>query len=214
LSYHHDQRNPLHRCTILYLPSAKIDADSGERRGGAHRMANLRESVGRSTTSHNLGMSDWSERDIDRVAALGCAARFSPMGTDLFRWAYAGDPRAAVRVMVHLADEVRRSFRMPVAFVEGVCRQAMTEFTAWACPVCDGRKDVTLGNGVKVVCDSCDGTGLRRYSNGDRRRGAGFGPGVSYARVIEQPLELAIAVLKREDGRVNAIVSLELERVR
>ena len=63
-------------------------------------MANLRESVGRSTTSHNLGMSDWSERDIDRVAALGCAARFSPLGADLFRWAYAEDSHAAVRVLV------------------------------------------------------------------------------------------------------------------
>jgi hypothetical protein len=103
---------------------------------------------------------------------------------------------------------------MPISFVEGICRQAMVEFSDWACPTCGGRKHAVLANGVRVVCEACDGSGLRRYSNGDRRRGAGFGPGVSYPRLIEQPLELAIAVLKREDGRVNAIVSVELERKR
>ena len=44
-------------------------------------------------------MCDFTERAVDRVAALGAAGRISPLGVDVFRWAYAQDANAVATLV-------------------------------------------------------------------------------------------------------------------
>jgi hypothetical protein len=175
-------------------------------------MGSLREIAGRSCVSSNLGMADWSERDIDRVAAMGSAGRVSPLGVDVFRWLYSQDPYAATRVLAQLSRTIREKHPMPASFADGIAKQAMREFGDQLCPTCAGRKEEVLANGVKVVCPRCEGTGLRRYSNGARLRGAGFDESTNYRAVVHKPLEFAIDTLRHADNVTNAVLNLELER--
>lgn len=175
-------------------------------------MSNLREVAGHSCVSSNLGMADWSERDVDRVAALGAAGRISPLGVDLFRWAYANDHRAAARVLAMLVKALR-GFQLPLNFREYIAKQAMREFSEWYCLTCGGRSSVTLANGTRIECDACKATGLRHYTNTERMQGCGFGSdrGGAYNKV-RYPLEKALELLRDADVVVNAALNRELER--
>lgn len=182
-------------------------------------MANLREVTGRSCVSHNLGMSAWSERDVDRVAGLGAVARelqgskAGDLGVEVWRWAYALDQRSTSIVLFALADLVGKRFPMDADKLQGIAKQAMREFVDWACPVCAGRKHEQLANGVVIQCEPCNGTGLKRYSNMDRVQGTGIEVGkVNYKRVIERPLEYALGVLRVEDERINVRLKAQLGR--
>ena len=175
-------------------------------------MANLREVSGLSCVSPNLGMSEWSERAIDRVAAMGMAARDSMLGVEVFRWAYAGDIRAGMRLCRLLI--VRLLVKHPEAggSAEGVARQAMREFSDWACPVCGGRKEEVLANGVRITCDidgGCGGTGLRKYSNGERSRGSGVG---RWTPQSNDWLDFCLDLVRRGDSIANVSINLQLER--
>lgn len=182
-------------------------------------MANLREVTGRSCVSHNLGMSAWSERDVDRVAGLGAVARelqgskAGDLGVEVWRWAYALDQRSTSIVLFKLAKLIGERFPMDAEKLQGVAKQAMREFVDWACPVCAGRKHEQLANGVVIMCEPCNGTGLKRYSNADRVAGTGLDVGrVNYRKVVERPLEYAIGILRVEDERINKLLKMQLER--
>jgi hypothetical protein len=173
-------------------------------------MGNLRELGGRSCLSTNLGMSDFSERDIDRVAAMGGAAAHSDvgaLGTDVWRWMYSLDRYAALRVCKRLVVALQRERGVDAMVAVRVAQQAMLEFSEWACASCGGRKEMELDNGVKIVCETCGGTGYRKYTNGDRSRGTG-----QVYRAVAEDLEWTIALLRAADGLVNSRMNHELER--
>lgn len=170
-------------------------------------MANLRELAGRSCLSTNLGMSDFSERDVDRVAAMGMAARRTALGTDVVRWTVAHDRYAALRVCKRLTVALQQERGMEAMAAVRVAQQAMLEFSEWACPTCGGRKEAKLVTGVVIVCDTCEGTGYRKFSNADRVRGTGQ----SY-RSVAADLEWAIGELRSADTAANGRMNSALER--
>lgn len=173
-------------------------------------MGNLREVMGRSCVSTNLGASDFSERDIDRVAAMGAAAINSgsaALGTDVFRWLYSLDRYAALRVCIRLEAMLWKRRGVDGVRAKGIAQQAMLEFSEWACVSCGGRKEMVLDNGVKIVCATCEGTGYRKYSNGDRVRGTG-----QEYRAIASDLEWAIGELRAADTALNGRLNTQLER--
>jgi hypothetical protein len=157
-------------------------------------------------------MCDFTERAVDRVAALGAAGRISPLGVDVFRWAYAQDANAAARVLDGLVALLSDKFPLSVSELQGVCIQGMTEFVHWACGTCGGRGQERLANGVVIVCERCGGSGYRRYTNAARIRGAGFLRGVSYVRMVHRPVEAVLEALRGVDAAVNGSLNEELER--
>lgn len=165
--------------------------------------------------SSNLGQSEWSERDIDRVAALGAAARISPLGADVFRWLYATDHTAAVRVRELLVEALVSLRNLSPATAERVAVQAMKEFGDWACPTCGGQKEVVI-DGLKIVCADrprgCGGTGLRRFT--DRERMIGVGVDRRAWRDLERHLDFAMDELRHADWMVNVQMNRQLERGR
>jgi hypothetical protein len=159
-------------------------------------------------------MAEWSERDVDRVAAMGAAGIVSAAGVDLFRWAYGGDARAAVRLCSTLMEIVRSKYELPLSFAEAICQQAMREFVGWYCPTCGGRGAVTLLDGQRIECGDCHASGVRKYTDAERMVRCGFAADnrTTYTRVIEGPLEMALGYMRRADLMVNQLLNEQLER--
>lgn len=171
---------------------------------------NLREVAGLATQSSNLKMAEWSERAIDRVAALGAAGTVSPLGEQVFRWLYGGDPRSAVSVLEILTAGLSVFREMAAHQREAVARYAMVEFANGRCQTCEGVSVATLKDGREIVCHVCDGSGLRKVTN--EARAAGMGVHRREYRRMESPLEKALDWLREADRVTNAAVAKELGR--
>lgn len=173
---------------------------------------NLREVAGLATQSSNLKMADWSERAVDRVAALGAAGRVSPLGEHVFRWLYGRDPRSAVSVLDMLTAGLAVHRELSAVQREAVARYAMFEFAGGRCVTCKGTRGATLADEAKtyIVCPECGGSGLGKTTNADRA--SGMGVHRREYRRMEGPLEKALDWLREADRTVNAAVGRELGR--
>jgi hypothetical protein len=178
---------------------------------GGYREAvlNLREVAGVAVVSGNLGMAEWSERAVDRIAALGAAGKVSTLGESLWRWLYGGCHRSAEQVREILAAKLR-AYPLTAARRARIATYAMHEFSNQRCPLCHGAREATLADGKVIVCEGCAGTGLNRFTNGDRARACGVHP--RDYESVEKPLELALDLLRRADSITNVAVAIELER--
>lgn len=175
---------------------------------------NFREMVGLATQSSNLKMAEWSERAIDRVAALGKAGAISPLGEHVFRWLYGGDPYSAVTVQEILVAALYGNLghRLSTDEALAVARYAMFEFSGGRCRTCEGARVAELANGEIIVCHVCVGSGLAKVTNEARARGMGVDRR-EYRR-MEGPLEMALDWLREADRLTNAAVGRELGRSR
>lgn len=172
---------------------------------------NLREVAGLATQSSNLKMADWSERAVDRVAALGAAGKVSPLGEQLFRWLYGRDPRSAVSVLEILMAGLAVHRHLTPRDREAVARYAMLEFSNSRCRTCEGAREAVLRDGEVIVCHDCQGSGLATVTNEARAAGCGVHRR-EYRGRVEGPLEMALDWLREADRLTNAAVGKELGR--
>jgi hypothetical protein len=171
---------------------------------------NLREVTGVAVGSGNLGMAEWSERAIDRIAALGAAGKVSPLGENLFRWLYGGDRYSATAVRRQLVG-LLNSWPLTVEQKDGIASYAMHEFSNSRCKTCNGAREAKLKDGEVLVCKACEGAGLAKVTNGARARGCGVDRRV-YADLVERPLEKLLEALRHADVVTNVAVAIELGR--
>lgn len=152
---------------------------------------NVREGVIRSILSSHLEHSTPEEAsrvmDVDRVGAFGLGA--GKLAQYLMHWqASTGDHekalwlRRAWRLLIrrmakdfrvrNVGDAGRRSY----AVLERSCFQVLSEWSRPECVVCIGvgklgvkRYEVNNENKVDdLICQQCNGTGTRRYSDRER----------------------------------------------
>jgi hypothetical protein len=169
-------------------------------------MSNLREAYAATATA-SLEWSEQRERAIDRVAAAGLAPR---LGMDLWRARYQlslQSFRDAHQGLVQLYQTRYKSETTDMA-----CRivdEALSEFMGPACTSCNGAREMILDQ-LKIVCTTCEGSGLRRYSNFERARRMQ----VSMRRVetINGKLAWLAGEMGSLDKAVNTIIAAELER--
>lgn len=132
------------------------------------------ERLATSLSDDDLAWSDNRIKAIDHVASMAGASR---LGSDLFR-AADHDNFALKRAVLQLMAMARRKLgrkRMSVtsAQAQTLAIAAIMELLAPYCRTCGGAREV-MGAEIKVICPTCDGIGVHRYSDKDRAKVSGI----------------------------------------
>ena len=160
-----------------------------------------RESLVRTTSASNLAWDDNHEKSIDRVTALGIAAKENSMGVAVLH-AEGLDEESLARTILLLARNMVKKSRCGMAYAKKIATAAMREHLMPKCRTCGG---VQYDNArVATVCPSCRGTGLHRYTDTDRAQMAGI-PRVTrlYTDALQMIRDSAANAARDASGRLT-----------
>lgn len=87
--------------------------------------------------------------------------------------------------------------------------EALSEFMGPQCSACNGARELVTEQ-LRVECESCGGSGLKRYS--DWERASRMKMSLQKVRVLSGKLHWLAGELGSLDRAVNAVISEELER--
>lgn len=169
-------------------------------------MANLREALA-ATSVASLEWSEERERAVDRVAASG---RAPALGVQLWKARYMLEAKAyqdARRGLIRLFLERHPAEKPSIA--EKCVDEALSEFLGPACSSCSGARELVTEN-LRVVCEACGGSGLRRYT--DWERASRMQISLQWVRTLSRKLSWLAGELGSLDRAVNSVISDELER--
>lgn len=167
---------------------------------------NLKESIGRAIS---YGISPGT---ADRIGAIAMASK---LGILLWEWKYAGlskglesenllTRRMAKRLKIrHVGlGEEYKTLRL-------ACRQTLLEWYAPECESCKGVKELQ-GEHKRVVCDRCQGLGLRRYGDIERAKALRVSAG-QYKEVWDRRCREIRDMIVRHDAETGMIVREQLK---
>lgn len=136
----------------------------------------LEERLALAVGEDDLGWSDHKSKPVELVAALSAATN---LGSDIHRSKGADlqAMRRAVLLLTKKAIDKGRGSRLPLSRVmaQAMSVTALFERCAPHCRTCNGAA-VLVVNSLKVVCDTCGGAGIHRYSDKERARLCGIKP--------------------------------------
>ncbi len=102
------------------------------------------------------------EKAIDRVAAGSAALR---LGVDLWRAKYLLEGQAYRDVTEGMVRRYLERYDKEKPEIARKCvEQSLSEYMGPSCKACLGAKWLMM-DGLKVLCQACDGSGLRRYTD-------------------------------------------------
>lgn len=168
-------------------------------------MSDLREALAMTS----LASLEWAdhEKAIDRVAASGKA---SPLGVNLWKARYMLEVKAYQSTREGLIALYRERFRREEPrVIASVIDQCLHEFLSPFCVSCSGARELMAGD-LKVVCETCDGTGVRRYGNEDRARAMKISFGL--VKRLEHKFRWLLGEMQGLDRDVNKVLAEQLER--
>lgn len=159
---------------------------------------NLRESF--AATHHaSLEWSPISERAIDKVAASGLC---DPLGVLLWKARYMLESWAYKQAEQELKLRIRVKFPREVGLnLDKVIEQSLKEFMSDKCLSCNGRASVTINN-LKITCEACSGSGIRRYTDFERARYTKLALG--RIRTLQRHFNWTTDLMMTLEGTVNA----------
>jgi hypothetical protein len=142
---------------------------------------NVRELVATSLLSSHLETQP-HESAIDRIGALG---RATDLGRALYHWGYAGDESALRSVYKHLIRKAQRRARVyrhhkEFPLLERICKMVLFEWRHPLCLDCGGAGEL-VAEKLRAMCQTCSGSGRKRYSDGERITALAIEP-ASYER--------------------------------
>lgn len=155
----------------------------------------------------SLEWTEGHERAVDRVAAMG---RVERIGANLWRAKYQYDASSYKQAVLELIGMYRqRNPRESSEIVRTVVEQCFREWISGMCPSCLGARELIVGD-RRVVCDTCQGSGIRHYSDFERARGMS----VSLQRVksLQRGLTWLAGEIGAIDRLVNTLMCEQLER--
>lgn len=143
-----------------------------------------RERLIKSVGAHSLRWKSTEEGAVDRVTAIGFAARKNELGEAMLR--VNGLEAPALRKAVLLvARELNHKLRITHGFAKKIAIAALHEYLRPNCVYCGGKgHHYQRGQAVRV-CLYCQGSGLHVYSDSDRALLIG---GNYHARAYEDAL--------------------------
>lgn len=167
---------------------------------------NLREAYA-GTAFASLEWSEERERAIDRVSAAGKASR---LGTDLWRARYLLESVAYKDAQRQLVTLFLQRYRSEQPIMAQKCvEEALNEWLGPACGTCNGARELIAGD-LRVRCNSCEGSGLKIYS--DIERASRMQLSLGRVRLLAGKLRWLACELGSLDRAVNSVMAFELER--
>lgn len=169
-------------------------------------MSNLREAYA-GTVLASLEWSPERERAVDRCAAAG---RADELGVLLWRSRYCNESAAYVKargLLVRLYLQRYKSEKPETALK--VVEEALSEWLGPACSSCNGAREL-IHEGLRITCNSCGGSGLKRYS--DFERAGRMKMSMAHVRLLSHKLTWVAKELGSLDRAVNSVIATELER--
>lgn len=168
--------------------------------------ANLREAVAATAYASLKWTPEW-ERAIDRVAASG---KVDALGLRLWKAKYMLESQAYLDARVRMQGRyLKRWPKCPPWMKLKIIEQCLAEYIAPQCVACRGAKEMIVGE-KRVICEKCEGSGARRYSDGDRARAMR----VSHAEAVRHMsiFDCITDEISFMDSEVNKNLVIELER--
>lgn len=126
----------------------------------------------KSTVASSLAWNDNHEQAVDRVVAVAIASKHNELGALMLR-VEAFDAQSMRKVIALVVRQINRRYRITRGFSERIAQSALQECLHPHCTVCVGRGELHHNGEVVMVCIHCGGSGLKRYSDKDRREMVG-----------------------------------------
>ena len=169
-------------------------------------MSNLREALA-GTALASLEWSEERERAVDRVAASG---RAPALGLLLWKARYLLESKAYLEARRKLVEVFLERYRSESPLMAEKCvDEALSEFMGPACSSCNGARELVTES-LRVTCETCQGSGLKRYS--DWERASRMQIGLQRLRSVNYKLGWLAGELGSLDRAVNSVIAAELER--
>lgn len=128
----------------------------------------------KSTIAHSLRWCDNDEGSIDRITAIGFSTKKNEVGDAMLR-VDALDASAARKVILLVVRRLHQRHKLTRGFAEKMALACLHEYMRPNCIYCGGKGEIHQESAPVTTCSSCNGTGLHRYSNGDRNALIGGG---------------------------------------
>lgn len=136
----------------------------------------------RESLAHAMNSSDLEQHEhdcaIDKIHAMGVAAIDCPLGILTIRFIDGRQPMCYIPLIESLMKLViikftRINIKRSHDALSKLCEQAVKEAVFPYCRTCHGRKEVHLDDRI-IVCSTCQGSGLHRYTDIERARAFGI----------------------------------------
>lgn len=126
-----------------------------------------REQLVKSTMASSLAWDDTNERAVDRVTAIGMAAKKNEIGAAMLR-VEALDESALRRVILLSIRNLNHKHRISRGMAERISLAVLREHLQQSCSCCGGIGEIKVSD-VVSICPECLNTGRRRYTDSDRK---------------------------------------------
>ena len=134
------------------------------------------EHLATSLSGSDLSWTEGKTKPVEYVAAMSAATR---LGSDIFRAADhdAHAMRRAVLQLMSLAAKKlgRNKLSITSAQAQTLAAAAILELINPYCTTCGGAREI-MGEKIKVICPTCSGIGVRRYTDSERAKIVGVKP--------------------------------------
>lgn len=167
----------------------------------------LKESVG-VAISHGLAPGT-----ADRIGAFAMAGK---LGIVLWEWRYGGLPKAdhcenllTTRTAKRLRVRYVGSQKITYLRIRKTAKQVLREWYSPECQMCVGVKEIS-GEHKRVVCPSCDGQGVKRYTDTERAEAIGVSL-TEYRNEWDKHFRAMRDMVGGDDGMTGAIVRDQLK---
>ncbi len=171
------------------------------------QLSHLKEALA-GTAYASLEWSDERERAIDRVAASG---KVDPLGILIWKAKYLLEAQAYKDAISGLTQRYRERYKpeMP-GMAQKLVEQALSEFLGPGCRTCDGTAERVI-EGLKVLCPTCNGSALKRYS--DEERSGRMQLSIALIKRMSSRMSWLAGELGALDREVGRLLAIELERL-
>lgn len=163
----------------------------------------MKEILARAVNASSLEWEETHETQVDRVAAM---AGGSHLGSYLLRIREGAQPEWAHRAMLILARRLIKRHHISRSIAEKIAAQALVEWAYPHCPDCGGAREV-MGEHIRILCPSCKGTGVRRWTDSERRGYIG-----AWGVRVEQGLSFVMAEITSATGGMVNVARTRLGR--
>jgi len=122
-------------------------------------------------------------------------------------WAYK---QAEEAIYLKLCEEYPRQVQVNGAnILRKVAEQSLREFISDKCQTCNGRASITV-NKLKITCEDCSGSGIRRYTDFERARYTQLALG--RIKTLQRHFRFSMDLMMTLDRQVNFMMAEQLER--